>query len=246
MTDSRKQHKVMISRLFSLIALTLLLTNASLASANQPGINPGGGTGSSWGNSFFGHGEQQEVEYEPLEMGLVAPPLSPQQRSQFNSQILQRLQIEKQRNAAVLSVQLAQPIDPVTLTTLTNNWKNMLAGVQIQIETFSPTPDRVMIRIINSNMVNDVKNMLLDDPKVALVTIEQQVFSGSAALQQQMLEFEAERLEQQQELAEEAMERQILARKAQMYGGAGFGNIGGVFGNGYMSQGGQNMQNPGF
>merc|ERR1712127_1077246 len=199
------------------------------------------------GSSFFGHGEQQEVEYEPLEMGmLVAPPLSPQQRSQFNSQILQRLQIEKQKNAAVLSVQLAQPIDPVTLTTLTNNWKNMLAGVQIQIETFSPTPDRVMIRIINSNMVNDVKNMLLDDPKVALVTIEQQVFSGSAALQQQMLEFEAERLEQQQELAEEAMERQILARKAQIYGNGGFGNFGGIFGNGQMNQGGQNIQNPGF
>jgi len=237
----------MISRLFSLLALTLLLANASLASANQPGINPGGGgTGSSWGSSFFGYGEHQEVEYEPLEMGLVAPPLTPQQRSQFNSQIQQRLQIEKQKNSAVLSVQLAQAIDPVTLTTLTNNWKNMLAGVQI--ETFSPTPDRVMIRIINSNMVNDVKNMLLDDPKVALVTIEQQVFSGSAALQQQMLEFEAERLEQQQELAEEAMERQILARKAQIYGNGGFGNFGGVFGNGQMNQGAQNMQNgiPGF
>merc|ERR1711976_253012 len=112
-------------------------------------------------------------------------------------------------------VQLAQPIDPVTLTTLTNNWKTMLAS-----------PDRIMIRIANSNHINDVKNMLLDDPKVALVTIEQQVFSGSAALQQQMLEFEAERLEQQQELAEEALERQMLAAKARMYGG--FGNM---FGN---------------
>lgn len=235
----------MISRLFSLLALILLLTNASLASANQAGINPGGG-GSSWGSSFFGHGEQQEVEYDPLEAA-IAPPLSPQQRSQFNSQILQRLQMEKQRNSAVLSVQLAQPIDPVSLTTLTNNWKNMLAGIQIQIETFSQSPDRVMIRIINSNMVNDVKNMLLDDPKVALVTVEQQVFSGSAALQQQMLEFEAERLEQQQELAEEAMERQILARKAQIYGNGGFGNFGGFFGNGQINQaGGQNMQNQGF
>lgn len=214
-----------MSRLFSLLALTLLLTNASLASANQPLPNHGGGGHNSLSSSWFGFQQQEnEVEFEPYELGL-APPIDPAQRSQFNSQVLQRLQMEKQRNAASLTVQLAQPVDPVTLTTMTNNWKNMLAGVQIQIETFAPTPDKVMIRLMNSNMVNDVKNMLLDDPKVALITIEQQVFSGSAAVQQQMLEFEAERLEQQQELAEEAMERQILARKAQMFGG-----FGGMFG----------------
>jgi len=229
-TETKKG--VMISRLFSLLALTLLLTNASLASANQPVPNHGGH--SSLSSSWFGFQQENEAEYEPYELGLT-PPIDPAQRSQFNSQVLQRLQMEKQRNAASLTVQLAQPIDPVTLTTMTNNWKNMLAGVQIQIETFAPTPDKVMIRLMNSNMVNDVKNMLLDDPKVALVTIEQQVFSGSAALQQQMLEFEAERLEQQQELAEEAMERQILARKAQMFGG-----FGGMFG-GQANQ--NNIQN---
>ena len=152
--------KVMLSRLFSLMALTLLLTNASLASANQPLPNHGaGGQYNSPSSSWFGFQQENEAEYEPYEIGLP-PPIDPAQRQQFNSQVLQRLQMEKQRNAASLTVQLAQPLDPVTLTTLTNNWKNMLAGVQIQIETFAPTPDKVMIRLMNSNMVNDVKNML--------------------------------------------------------------------------------------
>ena len=84
---------------------------------------------------------------------------------------------------------------------------------------------------------------VFDDPKVALVTIEQQVFSGSAALQQQMLEFEAERLEQQQELAEEVLERQMLAKKAQMFGFGGGAGLGGLFGAG---QHGQNQGVPAF
>jgi len=207
----------MTARLFALAALSLIMFNASLASAQVNGATGAGGGG--W---FGGFQQEQEAEYEPNEPQLPLA-LNPQQRSQFNSQILQRIQLEKQRSATNMVVQLAQPIDPVTLTTLTNNWKTMLASLQIQIETFAPSADRVMIRIANSNHMNDVKNMLLDDPKVALVTIEQQVFSGSAALQQQMLEFEAERLEQQQELAEEALERQMLAAKARMYGGFGLG-----------------------
>ena len=153
--------KVMLSRLFSLMALTLLLTNASLAAANQMPLPNHGAAGgqNSLSSSWFGFQQENEAEYEPYEIGLPLP-IDPAQRQQFNSQVLQRLQMEKQRNAASLTVQLAQPVDPVTLTTMTNNWKNMLASVQIQIETFAPTPDKVMIRLMNSNMVNDVKNML--------------------------------------------------------------------------------------
>lgn len=193
-------------RLFGIGALCVLLISAGGANAR----------GGSW-FGFGGPGNAEELEYEPHEMH-HQPPLNPQARAAFNAQISSRLNMEKSRNTASLMVQLVQPLDHLTLTTMTNHWKTVMASLNVVIETFSPMSDKVMIRLQNGAMLNELKNFLLDDPKIALVTVEQQVFAGSAALQQQMLEFEAERMEHETEMAEEQLERELLMRKRNAYG----------------------------
>ena len=171
---------------------------------------------------WLGFGQNQEVEqaeYDPREAHLQQQPLNPTQKLQ----VLKKLTTEKQKTSATALVQLSQPLDQLTATNLLASWKTMTAGANVQLETFQITPDQVVLRISNLNMWNQIKNMLLSDPNVAMVTLEQQVYSGSAALKQQFLEFEAERMEQQQELAEEAMERQMLTRgQNQFRGFSGF------------------------
>ena len=152
---------------------------------------------------LFGNSEVEQPEYDPQEAQLQQP-LTPQQKLQ----ILKKLTSEKQKTSATAIIQLTQALDQATANSLLTSWKTIAAGANVQLETFHITPDQVVVRISNLNMWNELKNMLLSDANVAMITLEQQVYSGSAALKQQFLEFQEEQMEMQEEQRQMMMNRQ--------------------------------------
>jgi len=137
--------------------------------------------------------------------------------NKVRNQILQRIQLEKQRNQAVLLIYLNQPLSHEQLTSMTNHWKGLLSTVNINVDTFVLGEDRVICRVENSGMVNDVKNFLIDEPHVKQITVEEKTFSGRTQMEQEYeMENENENeneMEQEGEMEQEKEEKKSKKSK---------------------------------